>query len=82
MVDTCPGSRKASTAQSGSASRARSAGGTSLWNESTQKFFSPCSRAMSTVAATVGAVVSNPMPRKTTVSPGLSAASFSASWAE
>ena len=51
--------------------QARRAGGTSLCRESTQKFSILRRRAVSRVAATVGAVVSKPMPRKTTVSLGL-----------
>lgn len=76
------GSRKASTAQEASSSRARRAGGTSLCRESTQKFSILRRRAVSRVAATVGAVVSKPMPRKTTMSLGLAVARVRASRGE
>jgi hypothetical protein len=58
------------------------AGGTSLWKESTEKLAIPSCLATFRVAATVGAVVSKPTPRKTTLSPGFSRAILSVSKGE
>jgi len=82
MAETCPGSMKPSMAMAGSESSTSRAGGTSLWKGITKKFVRPCSLARRRVAATVGAVVSKPMPRKTTLSPGFLAATARASKGE
>ena len=58
------------------------AGMTSTWLQKTEKFFSPSALARSSVTAVEGAVVSKPMPKKTTCRSGFSRASFSASIGE
>ena len=81
-VATWPGQRKPSIAKSSIASSARRAGSTDFSMESSVKFFSPRSFAARTAAAVPGAVVSNPMPRKTTCFPDSSSAMARASIGE
>ncbi len=73
-VLTCPGSRKPSSATCGASTSARSAVGMVLWPDITRKFPAPLSRASCRLAATAGAVVSNPTARKTTERAGSSSA--------
>ena len=57
-------------------------GGIILWSESTVKLVSDSAAAVSRAAATVGAVVSKPTPRKTTSRSGSRLARASASSVE
>ncbi len=82
MVLTCPGQRKPRTRTSGASTRARMGGGMSLWSERTKKFFRLSAWASRRAAATVGAVVSKPTPRKTTFRAGSRRARASASRVE
>ena len=63
---TWPGQRNPSRRGPGSAIRIRSAGGTTLWTEKTERLAIPFWRAVRIIDATVGAVVSKPIPMKRT----------------
>jgi hypothetical protein len=58
------------------------AGGTRTCDTSSEKFFTPRRLASNTVIALAGAVVSKPMPKKTTCLSGLSLAIVRASSGE
>ena len=58
------------------------AGGTSTCETSIEKFLRPRRRACTTAMALAGAVVSKPMPKKTTSFSGLACASLTASSGE
>ena len=81
-VDTWPGPRKPSRRRSGE-SRIALIGGTIVtWLENTLKFMTRSSRALTSVTAVEGAVVSKPTAKNTTSRSGLSTATFSASSGE
>ena len=82
MTLTWPGSRKPLIGVSPSSSSASSGSGIVLCMLSTEKLARPRARASSSDAATVGAVVSKPMPANTTWRSGSSAAICTASRAE
>lgn len=65
-LHTCPAARKPWTRQFGDCMIASMAGGTRTWDTSRLKFLMPSLRAWYTVMALGGAVVSKPMPKKTT----------------
>ena len=81
-VDTWPGPMKPSSRRSGESRIARIAGMIVTWLAKTKKFRIPSLRARSSVSAVEGAVVSNPIAKKTTSRSGLSRAIFSASSGE
>ena len=78
-VQTCPGPRNPRTRLPGDCSTAVIAGGTSTCDTSTEKFLTPSACARVTASALAGAVVSNPMAKKTTSRSGCAWASFTAS---
>ncbi|OPZ42647.1 MAG: hypothetical protein BWY94_02075 [Actinobacteria bacterium ADurb.BinA094] len=79
---TCPGRRNPRMGVSPSSSSALSASGMVLWRARIEKLRTPRCRASTTAAAVVGAVVSKPMPTKTTSRVGSAAASSTASSGE
>ncbi len=81
-LQTCPAARNACTRQVGDSMIAAIAGGTSTCETSSEKFSMPSRLAWWTVIALAGAVVSKPMPKKTTWRSRLSRARFSASSGE
>ena len=82
MAHTWPGPRNACTRLSGDSRMAAMAGGTSTCDTSIEKLPRPCRRAWKTAIAFAGAVVSKPIPKKTTRRCGLSRAMRSASSGE
>ena len=79
---TCPGSRNPLMGVSPRSSSARSGSGMVLCRLRRLKLVRPAARASSSAAAVVGAVVSKPMPAKTTWRSGSSAAMRTASLGE
>ena len=73
---------KPCTRLAGDRKMSRMAGGTSTCETSMEKFVRPCRFACHTAIALAGAVVSNPMPKKTTCRSGFSAAILTASIGE
>ena len=81
-LHTCPAARNACTRQLGDSMIAAIAGGTSTWETSSEKLVMPSRRAMCTVIALAGAVVSKPIPKNTTSRSGFCRAMVSASSGE
>lgn len=81
-LHTCPAARKPWTRQLGERMIASIAGGTRTWETSRLKLGMPSLFAWYTVIAFGGAVVSKPMPKKTTSRPGFCRATFKASSGE
>ena len=81
-VDTCPGPMNPESRKSGDSRMALIGGTIITWLQNTLKFFSPSSRARTSVTAVDGAVVSKPIAKNTTCLSGLSSAIFSASSGE
>ncbi len=81
-VATWPGPTKPSMLMSGSASSACSGGTIATWLQKQEKLPTPSAFARCSVSAVEGAVVSNPIAKKTTSRSGLARASWSASSGE
>ena len=81
-VHTWPGPMKPSRRRSGDSSSARSGGTIVTWLQTTEKFRTPSAFARRSVRAVLGAVVSNPMAKKTTWRSGSALAIRSASSGE
>ena len=81
-VDTCPGPTKPSSRRSGESSSARSGGTIVTWLHMHEKFGTPSAFARLSVSAVDGAVVSNPIAKKTTSRSGFCLAIRSASSGE
>ena len=82
MVETCPGPMNPSSRRSGDSSRARSGGTIVTWLQTQRKFSTPSCFARFSVRAVEGAVVSNPIAKKTTSRSGFAFAIRSASSGE
>ena len=81
-VQTWPGPMKPSRRRSGDSSSARSGGTIVTWLQMQEKFVMPSAFARFSVSAVEGAVVSNPIAKKTTSRSGFSRAIRSASSGE
>ncbi len=81
-VATWPGPMKPSSRRSGDSSSARSGGTIVTWLHITRKLATPSALARRRVSAVEGAVVSNPIAKKTTSRSGLALAIRSASSGE
>ena len=81
-LHTWPAAKNACTRLPGDSIMAAMAGGTSTWETSMEKFVSPSCLAWKTAMALAGAVVSKPMPKKTTSRAGCCCASLTASSGE
>src|SRR5262245_6509841 len=75
-VQTCPGPRKACTRFKGDWRMDAIEGGTRTWDTRIEKFLIPCCRACHAAIALAGAVVSNPIAKKTTFFDGFARAIF------
>ena len=82
MVQTWPGAMKPCTRFEGDPRISLTAGGTSTCDTSIEKLVRPRRRACQTAMALAGAVVSKPIPKKTTWRVGYSCASLTASSGE
>ncbi len=81
-VETWPGAMNASSCRPGESRIAFSGGAIVTWLQKALKFATPEARARSSVSAVAGAVVSNPIAKKTTSRSGLLRAISSASSGE